>query len=293
MNRQLIPGVLCRIVTLACTVFWFVGCLPPRSQERIACHVKHRENSDVAYPATSLYVMDGDGSHRTRVGDGNQPSWSPDGSKLLFRGSMHRSIHLLDLGTGESTTLLEINDNLDGPAWSPDGTEIAFLVHSQRIWILNVDGSGARALTHFGDNPSVGRPSWSPTGAKIGFSVSTDGDHSDVYVMNRDGSDVVRLTDGAGDYASPIWSPTEDTIAFEQRDGEEWWVCVMNSDGSGEHCVAPGQLYGWSPDGTRIYFHMPFEDTLWTISRDGSNRTRLFELSCEDPAWSPAMEGAD
>jgi len=293
MNKYGVPGLPRTIVTLVCTIGCLVGCLPRRSEERIACHIADRENSDIAYPATSLYVMDGDGRNRTRVGEGNQPAWSPDGSKLLFRGRTHRSLHLLDLRTAASTTLLEIDDNMDGPTWSPGGTEIAFCVHSESIWMVNVDGSGARELTHFGDTRWVGRPSWSPTGAKIAFSVSRDGDKSDVYVMNRDGSNIVRLTDGAGDYDSPIWSPTDETIAVERRDEGESWVCVMDSDGSGQRCLAPGQLYGWSPDGGRIYFHMPFDDTLWMISRDGSNRRRLFELNCEDPAWSPAMQRVD
>lgn len=293
MNRQLIPGLLCTIVTLLCASGTIMGCLPPRSGERIACHVTHRENSDVAYPATSLYVMDGDGTNRMRVGDGNQPTWSPDGSKLVFRGRTPRSLHLLDLRTGASATLLEIDDDIDGPVWSPDGTQIAFRVHYQSIWVVNADGSGPRALTQLADARSAGRPSWSPAGDKIAFSLSRGGENSDIYVMKGSGSDVVRLTDGEGDYETPVWSPTDDSIAYVQRDGGEPWVCVMNSDGSGQHCLARGQLYGWSPDGGRIYFHLPFEQTLWTMSRDGSDRRRLFELNCEDPAWSLAMEGAD
>lgn len=159
------------LAAAAWSLLWLCACSSGLSGERIACHVTHQENSDVAYPATSLYVMDGDGTNRTRVGDGDQATWSPDGSKLVFRGRTPRSLHLLDLRTGASATLLEIDDEIDGPAWSPDGTQIAFRVHYQSIWVVNVDGSGGRALTHLADARSAGRPSWSPTGDKIAFSL--------------------------------------------------------------------------------------------------------------------------
>jgi TolB protein len=293
MERHRTAGPPSGMVACVCTIVWLVGCLPPRAGERIACHVTDRENSDVAYPATHVYVMDGDGRNRTLVADGCRAAWSPDGRKLLVVDRTFESLQVVEVESGASTPLADFGDSIDGPTWSPNGAEIAFRVHYATIWIVSTDGSGAHPLTDLGGSVRAGRPSWSPTGANIVFPVSRDGDRSDVYLMNRDGSDVVRLTEGAGDYDAPMWSPTDDSIAFEQTEDGESWVCVMNSDGSGRRCLARGQLYGWSPDGGRLYFHFPFEDTLWTMNSDGSSRRRLFQLNCEDPAWSVAAEAAD
>lgn len=49
---------------------------------------------------------------------------------------------------------------------SPDGSQLAF-VHERHIWVMNLNGSGARQLTDSLTNES--EPSWSPDGQHIGF----------------------------------------------------------------------------------------------------------------------------
>jgi hypothetical protein len=48
---------------------------------------------------------------------------------------------------------------------------------------------------------------WGQAGGKIAFISDREG-HSDVWIMNADGSDPVTLTQGR-DCASPAWSPWE------------------------------------------------------------------------------------
>jgi Tol biopolymer transport system component len=107
--------------------------------------------------------------------------------------------------------------------------------------------------------------------------------------VDRDGDAKIKLTDGAGFYFNPIWSPVQDTIAFNSYSNGEDHIMLMNADRSGQQFIGSGFLYGWSPDGSRIYFGMPDDDALWTMNSDGSNRTRLFKLECENPVWSPVL----
>ncbi len=92
------------------------------------------------------------------------------------------------------------------PSWSPDGSKIAFTSKrdgNYEVYVMNADGSGQTRLT---TNPNTGfagnignyRPSWSPDGSKITFEsarhvINEDGNH-EIYVMDADGSNQIRLT---------------------------------------------------------------------------------------------------
>jgi len=70
-------------------------------------------------------------------------------------------------------------------------------------------------------------PEWSPDGSKIVFIKNYD-----IWVMNTDGSNQTKLTQGfGGDFLA--WSPDGTKIAFgSQQKGDNYNICVMNVDGS-------------------------------------------------------------
>src|SRR4029453_18722873 len=65
--------------------------------------------------------------------------------------------------------------------------ELAF-VRDGQIFRVRSDGTGLVQLTSDGGNSE---PAWAPDGARIAF-VRGQGGSSDIYVMNADGSNVVR-----------------------------------------------------------------------------------------------------
>ncbi|MCY4473859.1 MAG: hypothetical protein OXC83_00275, partial [Chloroflexi bacterium] len=142
-------------------------------------------------------------------------------------------------------------------------------------------------------------PAWSPDGRRIAFVSDRDGD-DDIYVMNADGSGVVRLTDNDADDFSPAWSPDGGRIAFvSDRDGNED-IYVMNADGSGVVRLTDNDGWdfdpAWSPDGRRIAF-ASYRDGDWDIyvmDADGSGVVQLTDNDDQDyvPAWSPAVGDA-
>ncbi len=119
-----------------------------------------------------------------------------------------------------------------------------------------------------------------------------------IHVMDSDGSNRVRLTEGqAGFLAAPSWSPDGSQVAFvSDRDGEpDIWV--MGSDGSNPVNVtqheAKDHSPAWSPDGEWIAFASVRESLYWELylmRPDGSNVQRLTwweDASDLSPTWSP------
>ena len=158
-----------------------------------------------------IYAMDADGNNLTRL-DKHEfhdilPSWSPDGSKIAFvsyrDGGLNDPIHIFVMnadGTGRrnltADTQLRKNSN---PSWSPDGSKIAFNSHRHfvparsrnDIFVITTDGKELEQLT---DGPrSSWSPVYSPDGRKIVFVSTRDGD-ANIYVMDTNGMNVVKLT---------------------------------------------------------------------------------------------------
>jgi len=121
--------------------------------------------------------------------------------------------------------------------------------------------------------------------------------------MNADGSDVRRISYGDGRYATPVWSPRGDIIAFTKISGGEFYIGVMRQDGTGERLLARGFLVEaptWAPNGrVLMYFkQQPTNDDgsggtthLYRVDITGFNERRVITpADASDPAWSPLLQ---
>ena len=135
------------------------------------------------------------------------------------------------------------------------------------------------------------------------FNSDRGGDQQ-LYIMGAGGGGAKRISFGQGRYATPVWSPRGDLIAFTRFGGGtgNFAIGVMHPDGTGERILSESWL-GGRPD---LRAERPRADVLARNPRRGRVRrtaisSRLVSIDitgfnerglptptdASDPAWSP------
>jgi hypothetical protein len=164
----------------------------------------------------AVWVMDADGSNPQNVSgaSGFEPSWSPDGTKIAFTSSRdgNNEVYVMNVDGSGQVNLTSDPDADISPSWSPDGLWIAWV--SRRagmddICIMGSDGSGFFNLT---ESPGAldAYPRWSPDSGRIAFFSNLHDESQfvyDVYTVETNGTNRIRLTSGPSSDAFPDWGP--------------------------------------------------------------------------------------
>ena len=176
---------------------------------------------------------------------------SPDGMTMLMtlsRGD-DPSIYALDIVTKKAKKLLKGFGVSSSPTWSPDGKEAAFIsdrAGNPQIFVLGMASGKTRKLTRFNWCDS---PSWSPSGEWIVFAGrETRKEKLNIFVTDPTGSQVRRLTSGAGDNEDPSWSPDGRFIAFTSNRRGKREIFIMDADGSAPHPLTDMKGNSFTPN---------------------------------------------
>lgn len=129
---------------------------------------------------------------------------------------------------------------------------------------------------------------------KIAYTSDQDG-NAEIYIMNPDGNNPIRLTDNPAYDAWPTWSPDGSQIAFMSDRTGNPDIFVMTADGTNLRQLTDHPANDiwpeWSPDGTRIAFPSRRDGNfeIYIMNPDGSDQQRLTNTPGHEdfPAWSP------
>jgi uncharacterized protein YjdB len=215
----------------------------------------HAEGVRAADPHASptrsgfAYVIDhGDGEpwvgvqawngHSMRyLAPGDQPSFSPSGQLIAFRGRQGGRADIWVVHADGTTAPINLTADLpdgiesESPAWSPTGDRIVFAAGTaarKHLWIMNANGTGLRQITAnlFSDT----EPAW--YGNTIVF-TRRNAVGSDLWRVNPGTQDAPRQLTHLGAARMAAWSPDGQWIAFVLRESDDGLgdVMVMRQSG--------------------------------------------------------------
>lgn len=119
-------------------------------------------------------------AERTLAFETDEGTWvsldvSPDGRTLVFE--LAGDLYTLPIDGGDAKPLSTGMAFDSQPRFSPDGSRVAFVSDrdgSENLWVMNADGTGARALTKE-KQASFASPAWTEDGQSVIVSRNVPG----------------------------------------------------------------------------------------------------------------------
>lgn len=266
-----------------------------------------------------LAIMDQDGHNNQYLTSGNTivltPRFSPNGNEFSFfsykekivngrRIPLTAQVYRYDLINKRMIRGLNLQGMTYAPRYSPDGTNLIFSLSEKTrngravssIFRYNIHSQQLVRITDARRFLCIDTsPCYSPDGKHIVFN-SDRGGSQQLYIMDADGSNVRRLSYGKGRYATPVWSPRGDWIAFTKFGKDGFFIGIIrpnDTDSSTERMLASGYLVEgptWSPNGRVIMYSQQDysrREQIYSVDITGYNKHPIkTPNNAIDPEWS-------
>jgi len=177
-----------------------------------------------------LYTMASDGSGDTRritLAGGWYPSYSRGSNRIVFASERNNQPVSLYTIFPDGSEEIHIVGRPDTPSWepsfSPDGQKVAFVSPAGEtvgIYVMDVNRSNPPQLMT-ANGAGNWAPAWSPDGQHIAYvsDFESEAGKGEIWRMNVDGSNPIRLTQDGAEADRPAWSPDGRTIAYTSYQG--------------------------------------------------------------------------
>jgi Tol biopolymer transport system component len=203
--------------------------------------------------------------------------------------------------------------NADGSGWqqltdsefasfnanlSPDGQKAVYVISNgnySEIHELNVNTGSSIQLTDFGKN--IGSPEISPDNTYIVFHYQSDNDNTQLWLMNRDGSDPHKFYSEPGrDVHDGTWSPDGTQILFALGKGENNKLYTIGINEGGPHLLNNSiDTRGRSDWGVGGLISLdqggPFKHEVYLMNDDGNNLRQFSPTGMNSQGSSISPDG--
>lgn len=219
--------------------------------------------------------------------------FKPDGKRILFAASPEKSPKQLPGSyKWDLTPYMNLYEaNLDGSdpialtngsayhaecAYSPDGSEIVYASNesgSMNIYIMNSDGTNIRQITHT-THCYNGGPFFSPDGLHIIFRADRDEPHLlQIFQIDRDGQNLIQLTDNGAVNWAPFWYPDGKAIAYTTsiQGHHNYQIYWLNLESGIASPITQLQGFNGLPS-----FNREGTKLLWTSKRGDDYSSQIF-----------------
>jgi len=220
------------------------------------------------------------------------PVISPDAKYISFYAT-DRYLYLSNIEDGITTLISSEAEWENIPSFSPDSKFIAFYANNNRLIVTDINGNNKNAISDhsFSYADGYSHLEWSADGEKIVFIGKNNDGHTDVFIVNADGSNEINLTNDLWEDIWPSFCPDGDHIIYSSLKSDTCDIRIMGLDGSNNHVLTntPTECKyrtAWSSSGENLAFITPYPH------KEGLGTLKVFNIknksikAVRDSVWS-------
>jgi TolB protein len=230
---------------------------------KITYIAEEKDSNDKSVRKIAIMNRDGSGVKYLTNGDKfvSTPRFSPNGKSIVYISYSNGKSYIIlrNLKDNTETVISAFDGVISAPRFSPDGKSL-LISHSSggetNILSLDLNSKHTKKITK---NSAISTsPSFSPDQKYMVFSSDVSGGQQ-LYIIDftKTNKKPKRISFGNGRYATPVWSPKGDLIAFTKTQSGKFYIGVMKSNGKEERLLSEGHKIespAWLPNSREIIF---------------------------------------
>ena len=175
------------------------------------------------------------------------------------KGAGSREIYLMDYDGRNQRPVTAHQTISMSPEWDPSGDNLVYISYLNRAGgpgVFMVDLKTGRKGSIITEGTFNASPAFSPDGKKIALARTVGGGNTEIFVCNRDGSGMRRLTHSSAIDTNPAWAPNGKELAFTSSRSGSPQIYVMGTEGTDLRRITFEGGYNdgaaWNADSSKI-----------------------------------------